>query len=282
MARTRIYTSPLERNYEPSTDSAMKVVSRTERYIEYADGLAVKIVFHAILLGLALWLLLCAPSEGVLTFTNGQAELVRTSLAGIIVERQSFASGCLVEARIQRARHRPGDGPPTLSSRVELLICDGTVVALTHAYGHRRAEMAIKARQINQYLAEPHGTLKISQNYNRPLALPAVIVGVYALFALLWGIHETRVQVDRDHNRLSLIKRRILVRQARDWPLSWISYLALEETRSSSDKMRRVRPIMVLPDGSTEPLLSARSAVFEGELRTMLENLGRVANLPVR
>jgi len=259
----------------------MKLVAQAEGHVEYADGLLVKVVFHVGLLVLALWLLFGMASGAVLVLSDRQAELVRTSTVGTLVQRHAFSTDALVEARLQRARHHPGSGPPTLSSRVELVPTVGDPIPLTRAYGANRPEMMQIVRQVNTYLADPHGTLVVSQDHHRPTAFLAGLILLYVLYALAWGVQQTRLVVNRNQGRLTLVRRRLLSHQVQPFALARISHLELQTLNAQSEKRARVQPVLVLSNRDIVPLLPP-SGIGEKRVREMLERLGEVGGLPVR
>ena len=259
----------------------MRIVAQAEGHVEYADGLTAKIVFHLLLLALALWLLFLLPSGAELTLADRQAELIRTSPTGTLVSREAFATDALLEARVQRARRKIGGGPATLASRVELQTRDGGVIPLTRAYGQSHPEMAMIVRQVNTYLADPHGALMVSQDHHRPTAFLAGLIGLYALYALAWGVQQTRLVINRNQGRLTLGRRRLLSHQVQHFPLARISHLELRVRNSQSEKRARAQPVLVLSNRDIVPLLPP-SGIGEKRMREMLERLGEVGGLPVR
>ena len=247
----------------------------------YSDGFAIKIAVHAALLSVVVWAVLVLPSGGVLTFSDHQAHLYYENPLGIAIDYRVMQVHNISDVTVSRARHRPGGGPPTLSSRVEIHLADGELVPLTRHYSNRRGEMAAIERQINGHLQGPSGELTVAYNDHKPALAIGSLLGLYAAYAILWGIRQTTFRIDRDRGRISVSERRLIARREESWSLSQVAYVTLQ-TKGPDEKRPKVRPALVLQNRDVKPIVREYSSVSGDQYRGMLTDVATFSGIAFR
>ncbi len=255
------------------TESATQLV--------YSDGLVIKLAAHAAILALVVWAFVALPSGGALTLSDRHGHLRYENPLGIAVERRVIEMEEIADVAVRRARHSPGSGPPTLSSRVEIHLANGERVPLTRHYSYRRAEMSAIVHQVNRHLQAPAGELSIAYNDHKPAVAIAGFLGLYAVYAILWGIRQTTLRVDRDRGRISVTVRGLLARRVEAWALTRIAYVVLQ-IKEPDGKRRRVRPAIVLQNQEIKPIFPEYSSVSEERYHAMLEDVARFSGIGLR
>ncbi|ABI57711.1 hypothetical protein ACN2MM_12620 [Alkalilimnicola ehrlichii MLHE-1] len=253
--------------------------------LEYHNGFTGKLIFFGLLLLGAVSLLVAVPSGGILSFVDDEGMLIRESPIGAPLSRHplradSLSGAVLRESRARRERALPA--PPGV--RVELQPHSGEPIPLTLHHGalNRRSELQQIQRAINAHLDTPRGAFTVRYQDHRYVLAVAGLLGGFALYGLLWGAPQRRLAVDRVRDRLSLGRRWIWGRRQQDWPLARIDHTTLQVRYRKQGRQRQVRPLLVLRDGTTVPILKDYSGVAEKRHRAMLSDIEQFAGLPFR
>ena len=251
-----------------------------EHLIEFRDGFVVKLLAHGLLLLLAALSVILLPVGGSLWLSNGLGSLCHHNALGWDLTCHDIQAAQVTGVSNERVRHRPGSGPPSLSSRLELHMRAGQTIPLTRHYQSADSGLSRQLHELQRYLQAPEGTFAISQDDRLIVVASASAIGLYSLYALFWGVRQHRILVQLDRGRLIRQRRGLLMTQRQEWPIPRIDCLLLE-TRSAGRKASKVRPAVRLQGGGLYPLLPY-SRVSEPAYRRMLEIMARSANLPLK
>ena len=257
----------------------------TDSRLEYHNGFIGKLIFFGLLLTAAAALLLAVPSGGTVIFVDDEGMLICESPVGVAVSRHPLRAERLSAAVLQERRlRRPRAVPLPMSLRVELQPHSGEAIPLTLHYGahNRRGELLRIQREINAHLEAPRGALTVRYHDHRYAVAAAGLLGGFALYSLLWGAPQYRLVVDRMRNRLTLEQRWVWGRRQQDWPFARIARTTLQVRYRKQRRQRQVRPLIVLQDGTTVPIIRQYSGVAEKRYRAMLGDIEQFAGLPFR
>lgn len=257
----------------------------TDSRLEYHNGFVGKLLFFGLILTGSAALLLAVPSGGTVTFVDDEGMLIRESPVGVAVSRHPLRAEDLSAAVLQERRlRRPRAVPLPMSLRVELQPHSGEAIPLTLHYGahNRRSELQRIQSEVNTHLEAPRGVLTVRYHDHRYAVAAAGLLGGFALYSLLWGAPQYRLVVDRMRKRLTLERRWVWGRRQQDWPFARIAHTTLQVRYRKQRRQRQVRPLLVLQDGTTVPIIRQYSGVAEKRHQAMLSDIERFSGVPFR
>lgn len=243
----------------------------------------VKPVFaHLAMLTLVCLAMLKLPTGGRLILSDSDIRLIAENPLGGTARQQTLTAADIDEAEVVASRMKPGEDPYSVGYRIELRTLQGKVYSLTRHYSRRVSDMRRIVRRVNQHLADPVGRVEVSYDDHSTALWLLGAIGLFAIYGIVWGSHQTKLHFDPSSMQLVLTRRRLLFSSSWSWPLGRIDHFALEMRNPDAEgsSKRRVRPVVVLRDATVKPIVSSYSALDERRYRNMLKTLEEVSGIP--